>query len=79
MAAKNTHEHIPVKVAVAMSESGRFRVCIADSNWIQEERKHQEMLDEIRQDKQLWSLKYIKTTIPYPVSIEDDTQPKDQP
>ena len=64
------HEHIPVKIAIAMSESGRFKVCIADSNWIQEEQKYKQMLDEIRQDKQLWSLKYITTSVPYPVSSE---------
>lgn len=64
----NANEHIPVKIAVAMSESGRFKVCIADSNWIQEEQKHKQLLDDIRNDKQLWSLQYITTSIPYPIS-----------
>lgn len=65
--------HIPVTIAVAISEGGRVRVAITDTNWIQEEQKHKQMLDEIRADKQLWSLRYIKTTVPYPVSQE--TQP----
>lgn len=64
------HELIPVKIAVAMSESGRFLTAIADSNWIQEEQKHKDLLESIRKDKQLWSLKYISTTIPYPITTE---------
>lgn len=73
MNSEQKYEHVPVCIAVAMSESGVFKVCIANSNWIQEERKHQAMLTEIKQDKQLWSLKYIKTTVPYPVSSETQT------
>lgn len=71
MPAESQHAKVPVTIAVAMSEGGRFMLAIADSNWIQEERKHQQMLAEIRADKQLWSLRYIKTAVPYPVSTED--------
>ena len=62
---------IPVKIAIAVSEAGTVRLAVADSNWIQEERKHQQMLAEIRSDKQLWSLRYLTTEVPYPVSRED--------
>ena len=62
---------IHVKIAVAVSEAGTVRLAVADSNWIQEERKHQQMLSEIRADKQLWSLRYLTTEVPYPVSRED--------
>ena len=62
---------IPVKIAIAVSEAGTVRLAVADSNWIQEERKHQQMLAEIRADKQLWSLRYLTTEVPYPVSRED--------
>lgn len=62
---------IRVKIAVAMSESGTVRLAVANSNWIQEERKHQQMLAEIRADKQLWSVRYLTTTVPYPVSREE--------
>lgn len=62
---------IHVKIAVAVSEAGTVRLAVADSNWIQEERKHLQMLAEIRADKQLWSLRYLTTTVPYPISRED--------
>ena len=62
---------IHVKIAIAVSEAGTVRLAVADSNWIQEERKHQQMLAEIRADKQLWSLRYLTTEVPYPVSRED--------
>ena len=62
---------IHVKIAVAVSEAGTVRLAVADSNWIQEERKHQQMLSEIRADKQLWSLRYLTTTVPYPISRDD--------
>ena len=65
------NERVQVTIAVAMSESGMFVTSIAGSCWVQEERKHQEMLKSIREDKQLWSLKYIKTTIPFPASEEE--------
>ena len=61
---------IPVKVAVAVSEAGTVRLAVADSNWIQEQRAHHQMMDEIRADKQLWSLRYISTSVPYPVTSE---------
>ncbi len=64
---------VPVTLAVAVSEGGTFRVAIVDSHWIAEERKYQQMMKEIRADKQLWSVRYIKTSVPYPVSTE--TQP----
>ena len=60
-----------VKIAVAVSEAGTVRLAVADSDWIQEERKHRQMLAEIRADKQLWSVRYITTTVPYPMSRED--------
>ena len=62
---------IPVKIAVAVSEAGTVRLAAADSNWIQEEHKHQQMLSEIRADKQLWSLRYLTTAVPYPISRKD--------
>lgn len=71
MTTEPPHAKVPVTIAVAMSEGGRFMVAVANSNWIQEEQKHQQMLLEIRADKQLWSLRYIKTAVPYPVSSED--------
>lgn len=71
MSIESQHAKVPVTIAIAMSEGGRFMVAVANSNWIQEEQKHQQMLNEIRADRQLWSLRYIKTAIPYPVSNED--------
>ena len=67
----NDLSRVAVKIAVAVSEAGTVRLAVADSNWIQEERKHQQMLAEIRADKQLWSLRYLTTAVPYPISRED--------
>ena len=61
---------IHVKIAVAVSEAGTVRLAVDNSNWIQEERKHQRMLAEIRADKQLWSLRYLTTAVPYRVLRE---------
>ena len=69
--ANNDLPRVAVKIAVAVSEAGTVRLAVADSNWIQEERKHQQMLSEIRADKQLWSLRYLTTAVPYPISRED--------
>lgn len=69
--ASNDLPRVAVKIAVAVSEAGTVRLAVADSNWIQEERKHQQMLAEIRADNQLWSLRYLTTAVPYPVSRED--------
>ena len=69
--ANNDLPRVAVKIAVAVSEAGTVRLAVADSNWIQEERKHQQMLAEIRADKQLWSLRYLATAVPYPISRED--------
>jgi len=71
MTAEYCHEKVPVTIAVAVSESGLVRVAVANTHWIQQEREHTKMLEEIRGDKQLWSLKYINTTVPYPISKED--------
>lgn len=71
MTTESQYAKVPVTIAIAMSENGTFRMAIADSNRIQEQRNYQTMLNEIRADKQLWSLRYIKTSIPYPVSSED--------
>ena len=64
-------QKVEVMLAIAMSEGGTFLVSVVDSHWLQEKRKYDEMLERIRNDKQLWSLKYIKTYVPYPVSRED--------
>lgn len=60
-----------VTICVAMSESGRLLSAFANTNWIQEENKHKELLKQIREDKQLWSVKYIKTFIEYPITHEN--------
>jgi hypothetical protein len=62
---------VKVQIAVAVSEAGTVKLAVADSNWIQEERKHQAMLSEIRESKQLWSLRYVTTMVPYPISREN--------
>ena len=64
-------ESISVNIAVVVSEAGTIRVAVADSNWIQQDRIHQNLLKEIREDRQLWSLKYVKVKVPYPVSREE--------
>lgn len=61
---------VPVTVCIAMSESGTFLSAFADTNWIQEEKRHQDLLKRVRDDKQLWTVKYIKTSIAYPFTIE---------
>ena len=61
-------EQVPVKIAVAISEGGTIKVAVADTHWIQQDRLHKQMLEDIRNDKQLWSLRYIDTKIPYPVT-----------
>ena len=58
---------IHVKIAVAVSEAGTVRLAVSNSNWIQEARKHQQMLAEIRADK---SLCYLTTAVPYQVLRE---------
>lgn len=66
----NDYSKIPVTICIAMSESGRFLTAIADSNWLQEEAKHKELLNQVRNDKQLWTVKYVKTFVPYPITTE---------
>ncbi len=61
---------VHVKIAVAVSEAGTVKLAWANSNWIQEDRKHKAMLEEIRSDKQLWSLRYVDVNVAYPVSHE---------
>ena len=68
--ANDDPPRIHVKIAVAVSEAGTVRLAVDNSNWIQEERKHQRMLAEIRADKQLWSLRYLTTAVPYQVLRE---------
>jgi len=57
---------VKVTVCIAMSESGTFLSAFANTNWLQEEKRHQDLLKRIREDKQLWSVKYIHTQINYP-------------
>lgn len=64
------HQLVPVTICIAMSEAGRFLTVIANSNWVQEEEKHKNLLKQIREDKQLWSVKYVKTSVQYPISSE---------
>lgn len=61
---------VTVTVCIAMSEAGRFLTAIADSGWVQEEEKHKNLLKQIREDEQLWSVKYVKTSVQYPISSE---------
>ena len=61
---------IHVNIAVAVSEAGTVGLAVDNSNWIQEERKHQQMLAEIRADKQLWLLRDLITAVPYQVLRE---------
>lgn len=65
------HSKTPVTICIAMSESGKFLTAIAGSNWIQEENKHKEILKQVREDKQLWTVKYIKTSVTYPITSEN--------
>jgi len=62
--------NVPVTICIAMSESGTFLSAFTDTHWIQEERKHKDLLERVRGDKQLWSVKYIRTSIPYPITTE---------
>ena len=62
---------IEVCVSIAVSESGREKCHIADSNWLQEQRSYKAWVDEIRQDKQLWSIKTVKVKVPAPMQYED--------
>ena len=67
-----SHEvaNVPVTVCIAMSEGGTFLSAFADTHWIQEDRKYQDLLKRAREDKQLWSVKYIRTSIQYPITTE---------
>ena len=67
--------HTPVTVCVAMSESGTFLSAFADTHWLQEEKKHQELLKQVREGKQLWTVRYIRTSIQYPISNEVQPYP----
>ena len=62
---------LEVHVTTAVSESGRVECCIADTHWIQQQRKHDQFMDDIRADKQLWSVKTIRVNVPMPVQFED--------
>lgn len=63
---------VPVTVCIAMSEGGTFLSSFVDTNWLQEEQKYKDMMKRVREDKQLWSVKYIRTSIPYPISSEKE-------
>jgi hypothetical protein len=63
-------ERVPVTVCIAMSESGTLLAAFSDTHWLQEEKKHQDLLKRVREDKQLWTVKYIKTSIQYPILNE---------
>ena len=65
------HAICEVLISIAVSESGRSECCIADDNWIQQKRKHQEFIDEKRNDKQFWHIKTVKVNVPMPISYED--------
>lgn len=64
------HSVIEVHVSVAVSESGREKCHIANSNWLQEQGDYQRWLKELRHDKQLWSVKTFKVKLPMPLSFE---------
>lgn len=61
---------VSVTVCIAMSEGGTFLSSFVDTNWVQEEQRYKDMMKRVREDKQLWSVKYIRTSIPYPISSE---------
>lgn len=62
-----------VMVSIAVSDSGMTDCCIADSCYIQQQRKHKEWLDEKRANKQFWTVKTIRVNIPLPMQYEDMT------
>ena len=63
-----------VLVSVAVSDAGITECCIADSNWIQQQRKHKEWMDEKRTSKHFWSIKTVRVNIPMPLQFEDMTE-----
>lgn len=64
---------VPVTVCIAMSEAGTFLTAVVDSHWIQEEQRYQRLMKRVREDKQLWSVKYIRTGINYPTQTENQS------
>lgn len=62
-----------VSVSVAVSDTGITDCCIADSNWIQQQRKHKEWIDEKRTSKSFWSIKTVQINVPIPLTFEDMT------
>lgn len=65
------HATCEVSVTIAISENGIQRCCMAGSHWIQQQREHAAFLQELRNDKQLWTVKTIKVGFPMPIQFED--------
>ena len=63
-----------VLVSVAVSDGGLVDCCIADSHWIQQQRKHQAWMDEKRASKNFWSIKTVRVNVPMPLTFEDMTK-----
>lgn len=61
---------VAVTLCVAMSESGSLLCAIADTNHTQKEQEHKDLLKRVREDNQLWSVKYIRTLMSYPTTLE---------
>ena len=60
--------NVSATLCIAVSESGSFLCAFAETNNIQKEQEHKDLLKRVREDKQLWSVRYIRTSIPYPIT-----------
>ena len=62
-----------VTVTIAINENGVTRCCIADTDWIQQQQEHSKFIQELREDRWLWTTKTVKVMVPIPVNYEDMT------
>jgi hypothetical protein len=66
----NKHEQIKVRVAVAVSENGNIQCCIYDDCNVQVCMQYDKWMKSLRDDKYLWSVKLLTTSVNYPYQSE---------
>ena len=63
-----------VVVVIAVNEDGVITSSIQDDCRLNYKRKHEEWLQQLRQDSKFWTLKTIRTEIPMPVQYEEQIE-----
>lgn len=65
-----TTANLEVCVTIAVSEHGMVSCCVANSNWLTQQRVHDKFMQEIRASKALHTVKTVRVQVPMPVQFE---------